>query len=275
MGMEEKFDQVPGYDNNASKVEQGPVSQDELLDVNIVEPNKLEQDKEDNAGDLLETESRICELARELELIEKAEQNGNTVGISSSGLSEQRDNIIKEICVLEDEKSLWLKANNREELPEGIGVEEEDGYVVKFNVQKEQTEKMSKEQRRRLIDRWKEESVEYFTDFYKSNWYSRSAVNLPQVLDVIKNNVPLAIERRAKKFLDETSDFVPDFVFLDWKSTSILDCLTGKPNQIMELKIDFAGGDHEVLATKADLVDQNQEKEDEARGGEEEIETEG
>lgn len=262
MGIEGEFNQAPSHENNDSKTEQEHAFKEDTLDINAIEPSKQEQEEKNDAKSLLETESHIDELVRELELIEKAEQDGSVVGISSGALSEQRASIVKEISALDDEKSAWLKANNREELPEGISVAEEDGYVVKFNVLKEQTDKMSKEQRRRLIDRWQEESVEYFIKFYQSNWRSRSAVNLPQVLDVIKNNVPLAVERRAKKFLDGTSDFLPDFVFLDWKSTSILDRLTGKPNQIMELKIDF-GGDSEVLATEADLVDQNQEKEKE------------
>jgi hypothetical protein len=255
---------------DSNKIEMGGADVDIPLSAEKPRAETLEmvddnnQETQDDTESLLDADSHIDELVGELELVEKAIKNGEDVGISNHTLSSKQEGIINEICTLEDEKSAWLKENGEEKLPEGISIAEgKDGWAVKLNTDHKQEERMPQKQRREFIDKWKNGAVADWTHFLQSNWRYRDAINLPIVLDIIKNNVPLAIERKSKKFLDGESDFLPDFVVMRCKANSIFERLTGKPNQIRELKIDFAAGESEILAKENELVKQDEEKDKE------------
>lgn len=228
-------------------------------------PEKVVPENQENynkKADVLDTEKQINELTSELGLIEKWINNVKNHGISSPELSGKREGILNEIGSLEDKKTAWLEDNGEEELPEGISIEKgEEDSMMKLDLDQEQAEKMSKEERRKLIDDWEKKAVKNFTDVMKSNWRTSDAINLPIVLDVIKNNVPLSIEKQSKKFLDGNDDSLPNAVVVSWKHASILERLKNKPNQIRELSISF-DGKIEIIAGEEDLIEQN--KKDEA-----------
>lgn len=210
---------------------------------------------------LLGLESQITTQSDELKLTEQMSKDTANQGIENPGLSGKTQKIRKKLGALEDQKSDWLKQNGIEKLPEGVIVPEgEDGRALKLDVSRDQAEKMSEAERRKLIDEWKRKSVKIFIKAVQSDWRSRDAINLSMVVDVIKNNTPLAIEKKAKQFLSGETDSLPNVAVIHWKTNSIFDSLTGKPNQIKELKIDFEG-ETQVLAGPEELSKETGEEE--------------
>ena len=237
----------------------------------IKEPEKFKaetKEQESSEGKIPGLENQINSRVAELDLIKKGIEQGKGQDIKSPELAAKQEQMVKEIQALEEQKSEWLDQNGIEQLPEGVSVAQgENGWQLKINLTREQAEGMGKEQRRKLIDSWKTRAAENFADAIETDWRSRDAINLPLVLDVIRNNVPLAIEKKSSDFLNGNTDFLPDFVVIHWKVNSFFDTLIGKPNQIRELKIDFAG-ESEVLAGAEELVKESDEKPNQIPGKE-------
>jgi hypothetical protein len=243
--------------NNQNPPEQSPA---EALEKEPVTEEADTENKEiDPKEGILDTEDQINELKSELNQIGGGIEKGNIAGIPITELEEKRKDVLEKIKSLEKNKADWAEENGEEELPEGISIEDDEkGSMMKVNMEQSQIEAMSKEARRNLIDRWKESSVEAFTKIMKTNWRTQDAINLPIVLDIVKTNVPLAIEKQTKKFLDGEIDTLPSNIWLHWKNNSFLELIANKPNQIKELKITF---DEEsvALADEKELTKQEEE----------------
>ncbi|TAK96535.1 hypothetical protein EPO05_01590 [Patescibacteria group bacterium] len=212
----------------------------------------------DKGAGIVEREDQIDRLAMEVASIRNCIKNAEAIGISSPDLSDRQEKLISKIESLEDEKSAWLEENGKKDLPEGVNVSEgQDGWGTKLNLDRDQAERMPKEQRRSFVDEWEKRAVLIFTNHLKSNWRCKDAINLSMAMEIVKNNVPLAIEKRSKKFLTGESNALPELVIMNVKANSLLDNLRGKPNMIRELKIDFSG-ESEILAGEEELVKQEQ-----------------
>jgi hypothetical protein len=148
-----------------------------------------------------------------------------------------------------------------ENLPENVVISTDNGQELKLNLSPEDAEKLKPEERRRIIDEWKEGAVKQFAAALENDWQTKDAINLALVVDIVKVNLPQLIEKRTKSFVDGQTDLLPDYVLMQWKHNSLLEKIIGKPNQIRELSFKF-GDETIILAGPEQLIKKDLEKKD-------------
>lgn len=191
--------------------------------------------------------------------------------ISGSETSLHIDFNSKRVATLEAEKAelaeqrkKWIEEFGRDNLPEGLAIEESkdsrEAKGVSPEKEPELTDKEKREQaeeRRKWLEAWKKDAVVNFEKGMRGDWRTKGAINLGLTIEVMKLRVPNAMEKEMKDFVEGKTGELPSVVWIHWKCNSFFDQVLGKPNMITNLEITF---DNKVvkLADEKDL-----EKEDE------------
>ena len=169
---------------------------------------------------------------------------------------------------LAKEREEWIEEFGRDNLPEGLALEEsEDGREAKGvspEKELELTDKEKQEQtkeRRGWLEAWKKDAVVNFEKGMRNDWRTKDAINLDLTIEVMKLRVPNAMEKEMKDFVEGKTDEPPSVVWIHWKCNSSLDQVLGKPNMITSLDITF---DNEVvkIADTEDLEKKDEKTEE-------------
>lgn len=163
---------------------------------------------------------------------------------------------------LDDKKAKWIEQYGRENLPEGIVMNDgEDGREVKGwsrekdeeREQNNQEKKEDLEARKEWVEQWEKETVEEFETSMREDWRTKDAINLKPSIELMKLRAQRSMEKAFADFIDGKID-VPPFasISLKWQTPSLFDKITGKPNIISKLEIVF-DEKPEVLAEENEL----------------------
>jgi hypothetical protein len=150
---------------------------------------------------------------------------------------------------LGQKKEDWIKQHGRENLPDGVVLEDgEDGREAKGGSlekeeDQEQSEKEKKEDlelRKQWLKKFEEESVKNFEDAMREDWRTKDAMNLELTIQLMKLRVPEAMDKKAEDFINGKVDQPPfSAVWIKWKTSSMMDKILNKPNSISKLEITF------------------------------------
>ncbi len=165
---------------------------------------------------------------------------------------------------LGDEKTKWIEQYGRENLPEGIVMEDDNngrevkGWSREKNEEQERSDQEKKEDleaRKGWVKKWEKETVEEFETSMNEDWRTKDAVNLRSSIELMKLRAQDSMEKAFADFVDGKIDTPPfSNMSLKWRTSSLLDKLTGKPETISKLEIVF-DEKPETLAEESDLLD--------------------
>jgi hypothetical protein len=218
-----------------------------------------EVQNEDPGAVLAAKEEKLEELYGELGFAIRALQQARGVGISPDAADQQ--GLIEQIEALEGEKREWAEKYGAENVPEGIAIQDEDGEWSQGSRMEIIERALTPEERRKLIDDWKKDSVEYFSKWFEKSPRTKDALNLKQVLTAIKVNLPSVIERQAKNFLEGKSEELPEFVRVNFKTNSLWDSIMDRPNHIRDFKFTFGKEEVMVKQEEIEVEEESQVKE--------------
>ncbi len=230
----------------------------------INEINRIDREFFDAQKSAAETQAKISELEEKM-------------GIPSNGgkspAIEAQNERIKRLGELKNEldqkKEEWITQYGRENLPDGIALDDNEGnreakgltLEDKPNSElSEQEKKEDAELRKQLIKAWQSDSVKHFEEAMWGDWKSENVINLEFAIQLMKQRVPEAIEAEAKDFLSGLVE-EPSFstIWIKWKVSSRPEETLGKSGWISNLDITF---DDEIqeIANESDI--KNGEKEE-------------
>lgn len=206
---------------------------------------------------IAETETKLAELR---------EGMGMPPGGENSPAAEFQNEKIKQLEKRKEElgqqKESWIKQHGRENLPDGVALDDEEGGreakggSLEKEEDQEQDNKEKKEDldlRKKWIKKWEEDAVKNFEDAMRQDWRMKDAMNLDLTIQLMKLRVPKAMDKEAEEFVNGTVDEPPfSTVWIKWQTSSPLDRILNKPNWIGKLEITF---DNEVqkIADESEL----------------------
>jgi hypothetical protein len=155
----------------------------------------------------------------------------------------------------------WLRSNGRENLPNGIVIDTEDGgFEVKGgsfdDIDKEEVASDRKrddlELRRQWLRNLKEEVARNSERALREDWRTKDAVNLGLTIELMKRRIPGLIENKLRDFLSGKLEEPPfDTVWVRWKiSSSLLERIVSRPNQVTSVDILFDEDDVKLADDK-------------------------
>ena len=172
-------------------------------------------------------------------------ENSPTVGFQNEKVKQ----LEKRREELGQQKEDWIKQHGRENLPDGVALEDgEDGREAKGGSlekeeDQEQSEKEKKEDlelRKQWLKKFEEESVKNFEDAMREDWRTKDAMNLDLTIQLMKLRVPEAMDKKAEDFINGKADQPPfSAVWIKWQNSSMMDRILNKPNSISKLEITF------------------------------------
>lgn len=193
---------------------------------------------------IAETEAKLAELREGMGTPPNGE-NSPAAGFQNEKIKQ----LEKRKEELDQQKEDWIKQHGRENLPDGVALEDgEDGREAKggsFEKEgdQEQSEKEKKEDlelRKEWLKKFEEESVKNFEDAMREDWRTKDAMNLDLIVQLMKLRVPEAMDKKAEDFINGKAD-QPLFsaVWIKWQNSSMMDRILNKPNSISKLEITF------------------------------------
>lgn len=206
---------------------------------------------------------------RQAKLSSLREEMGMPSGNENSPVADFQNERIKELekrkGELDQQKENWIKQYGRENLPDGLafdgenGDREAKGGSVEKNRDREQEEKEKKEDlefRKKWMEKFKEDSVKNFEEAMREDWHTNDAMNLDLTVELMKRRVPSAMDKEAEDFINGKVDGPPfSTVWIKWQTSSALDKILGKPNFISKLEITF-DNDAQKLAEESELKEE-------------------
>ena len=244
--------------------------------------NSTEQSPEESItetlGELNSVDRRIFEARKSIAATEqKLRALQKDIGASSANekspvedfqherlrkLEEERQELAKE-------KQAWIEENGRENLPEGVALEdgenrrearagspEERNLTDEEKREEEEGKQEELEARKEWLKHWEEQAVRDFEKAMREDWWTNDAANLELTIELMKMRVPKAMDKKAEDFVSGKIDAPPfSTVWIRWETFGLLDLILGKPNQIKKLEITF-DEDREEIAKEEELVDQ-------------------
>ena len=184
---------------------------------------------------IAETEAKLAELREGMGMPPNGE-NSPAAGFQNEKIK-QLEERKKE---LDQQKEDWIKQHGRENLPDGIALEDgEDGREAKGgSLEKEKKEDL--ELRKQWLKKFEEESARNFEDAMREDWRTKDAMNLDLTIHLMKLRVPEAMDKKAEDFINGKADEPPfSAVWIKWQTSSMLDKILNKPNSISTLEIAF------------------------------------
>jgi hypothetical protein len=186
-------------------------------------------------------------------LVALRESMGMPPSAENTPAAEFQNTKIKQLEELKKElgqkKEDWIKQHGRENLPDGVALEDgEDGREAKggFLEKEEDTEQSEKEKkedlelRKQWLKKFEEESVKNFEDAMREDWRTKDAMNLELTIQLMKLRVPEAMDKKAEDFIKGKANQPPfSAVWIKWKTSSMMDKILNKPNSISKLEIAF------------------------------------
>lgn len=238
---------------SAEQPEAGGETQNELIE----NPSEKSPEAEINetAGEIDRVDQEIFSAQKsiaetEAKLAELREAMGMPPGGENSPAAEFQNGKIKQLEKRKEElgrqKESWIKEHGRENLPDGVALDDaEGGREAKGGSfkEKERDDKEKKEDlelRKKWIKEWEEDAVKNFEDAMRKDWRTKDAMNLDLTIELMKLRVPKAMEKEAEDFVNGKVDQPPfSTVWIRWKTSSPLDRVLNKPNWISKLEITF------------------------------------
>ena len=244
MGTEGSADAA---DQSAEQPEAGLEAQKELIEnpsekspeaeINetVGEIDHVDQELFTAQKSIAETEAKLAELREGMGMPPNGE-NSPAAGFQNEKIK-QLEERKKE---LDQQKEDWIKQHGRENLPDGIALEDgEDGREAKGgSLEKEKKEDL--ELRKQWLKKFEEESARNFEDAMREDWRTKDAMNLDLTIHLMKLRVPEAMDKKAEDFINGKADEPPfSAVWIKWQTSSMLDKILNKPNSISTLEIAF------------------------------------
>jgi len=243
--------------------EAGLEAQKELVE------NPLEESPE---GEISETVGEIDHVDQEIFIAQKsiAERQAKLAAlredmdIPSNGedspaaefQSEKIKQLEKRRQELGKQKEKWIEQYGRENLPEGVAFDDEEGgreakgSSLEKEENRERDDKEKKEDlelRKKWIENCKEDTVKHFEDAMQEDWRTKDAMNLDLTVELMKLRVPKAIDKEAEAFVSGVADEPPfSTVWMKWQTSSPLERILNKPNWISKLEITFDNKAQEI-----------------------------
>jgi hypothetical protein len=215
---------------------------------------------------ITETEAKLAEL-REGMGMPPGGENSPAAGFQNEKIKQ----LEKRKEELGQQKENWIKQHGRENLPDGVAFDDEEGGreakggSLEKEEDREQDDKEKKEDlelRKKWIKKWEEDSVKHFEDAMREDWRTKDAMNLDITIELMKLRVPKAMDKEAEDFVNGTVDQPPfSTVWIKWQTSSPLDRILNKPNWIGKLEITF---DNEAQK----IADESELKKEEKEGAE-------
>jgi hypothetical protein len=212
---------------------------------------------------IAETEAKLAQL-REGMGIPPSGENSPAVGFQNEKIKQ----LEKRKEELDQQKEDWIKQHGRENLPDGVALEDgEDGREAKGGSlekeeDQEQSEKEKKEDielRKQWLKKFEEESVKNFEDAMREDWRTKDAMNLNLTIQLMKLRVPEAMDKKAEDFINGKADQPPfSAVWIKWQNSSMMDRILNKPNSISKLEITF-DDEAQKIADEGELKKENKD----------------
>ncbi|MGD1003199.1 MAG: hypothetical protein ABR884_01315 [Minisyncoccia bacterium] len=213
---------------------------------------------------IADTEAKLAELREGMGMPPNGE-NSPAAGFQNEKIKQ----LEKRKEELGQQKEDWIKQHGRENLPDGVALDDEEGGreakggSLEKEEDQERDDKEKKEDlelRKKWIKKWEEDSVKHFENAMREDWRTKDAMNLDLTIQLMKLRVPKAMDKKAEEFLNGTVDEPPfSTVWMRWQTSSPLDKILNKPNWIGKLEITF---DDEVQKIAEESELKKEEKED-------------
>jgi hypothetical protein len=169
---------------------------------------------------------------------------------------------------LSRQKENWIQQHGRENLPDGVAFDDEEGgreakggsfEDEQEQEPSEQEKKEDLELRKQWLKKLEEDSVKHFEKAMREDWRTKDAMNLDLTIQLMKLRVPKALAKEAEEFVDGAVDDPPfSAVWIKWQTSSPLERILNKPNWISKLEITF---DNEAREIADDSELKKEEKE--------------
>jgi hypothetical protein len=218
---------------------------------------------------ITETESKLAELREGMGMPPNGE-NPPAVGFQNEKIKQ----LEKRKEELGQQKESWIKQHGRENLPDGVALDDKEGDreakggSLEKEDDQEQDDKEKKEDlelRKKWIKKWEEDSVKNFENAMREDWRTKDAMNLDLTIELMKLRVPKAMDKKAEDFINGKADQPPfSAVWIKWQTSSPLDRILNKPNWIGKLEITF-DDEAQKIADESEL--KKDEKENEKNQG--------
>ena len=193
---------------------------------------------------IAETEAKLAELREGMGMPPNGENSP-----AAAFQNEKIKQLEKRREELGQQKENWIKQHGRENLPDGVALDDEEGGreakggSIEKEEDQEQNDKERKEDlelRKKWIKKWEEDSVKHFEDAMREDWRTKDAMNLDPTIELMKLRVPKAMDKEVEEFINGTVDEPPfSTVWIKWQTSSPLDRILNKPNWIGKLEITF------------------------------------
>ncbi|MDR3548203.1 MAG: hypothetical protein P4M11_08075 [Candidatus Pacebacteria bacterium] len=210
----------------------------------VDEVDRIDRDIFAAQRSVAETQTKLSKLREDM---------GMPSGGENAPAAEFQNERIKQLKERRDElsrqKENWIKRYGRENLPEGLAFEDEDGDQEarggspEKEEDKERDGKEKKEDlelRKKWLKKWEEDSVKNFENAMRGDWRTKDATNLDLTIELMRIRVPKSMDKEAEGFINGTVDTPPfSAVWIKWRTSSMLDRVLDRPNQIGKLEITF------------------------------------
>lgn len=230
------------------------------------EINHIDQEVFTAQKSITETQKKLADLKKGM---------GMPAGDENSPAVEFQNERVKQLekrkNELNEEKEHWIEKNGRENLPDGIALDDGEGgrEARGGSVEDDQDGELSDQEKKEDIElrkewlkKWEERSVQKFEKAMREDWRTKDAMNLDLTVELMKRRVPEAMSKEAKEFIDGIVDEPPfSTVWIKWQTSSPFDMLLSKPNRISKLEITF---DNEIqkIADESELKKEEGEEDE-------------
>lgn len=219
------------------------------------------QERESAKQKLLD--SYLSESASRRDLAAKGYETANPA------LENKIKSAVESLRQLEKEEGLLLSEHG-DDVDSGQvvadGEKNPDTHGMRLDANLEESAELSKEERKKIIDNFKVSAVKKFVSMLENNWYAKDAANLELVMAAVRNNVPNLIDKRTKAFQEGQIDDLVANVWFKFEHNSLWDKITGKPNQLKNIRLIFEDGPVGI-ANDADIAAEQPNNEQEPDSG--------
>ncbi|HEY5221046.1 MAG TPA: hypothetical protein VIJ29_02780 [Candidatus Paceibacterota bacterium] len=252
-GMEDSADEAgqsleqpeASLENREELIENAPEKSPEAeIDETVGEIDHVDQEIFAAQKSIAETEAKLAELRESMGMPPNSESSP-----TASFQNEKIKQLEKRKEELGEEKKNWIEQHGRENLPDGIALDDEEGgrEAKGGSLEKEEDQEADKKEkkedlelRKKWIEQLKQDSVKHFEDAMRQDWRTKDAMNLDLTIELMKLRVPKAIDKEAEDFINGVVDEPPfSTVWIKWQTSSSLDRIINKPNWIGKLEITF------------------------------------
>lgn len=262
---ENKKDMQKGPEERSQEKELSP--REKITDV-LNELNYVDQKIFESQRSIAETKEKLAGLQKDMG-VTRTDNNPPSAQFDNEKIKKLEE----EKAELEKQKKEWMEEYGRENLPEGTAIESKNGgreakadsFGEKWELEKEKKQNREEElkERKRMMQEWEERAVSDFERAMKNDWRTLGAINLNITIEIMKFQVPQAMDKKSKDFLEGKTDTLPfSTVWIKWETTGLFERIFNK-NKITKLDITFDDKAEELASQKDIEKKEKEEKEKE------------